>query len=849
MEPAKTHGAALPQQDLTRPVGGCHLGPRLSDLEQEGHEGANPHVGQRVADTGALHSPGVPVIMLGDQLSKNDRPAAFTHLDLFKLFEKEAYVRGPKVRPMDLPSVERQVIAINALYPKGAPNFINKNINSLNKRITAILCRCEQLYKASSRNRQRFLKKNKKWLSTNFNLGFSSDIHDQCLETHVQNKEALMSEESESTSSIEILTLPSTSKETISSLDAPSTSKHYEDLSNRSQRRLINSLEKELEDQPVEKLIKVMSKISLKKSGFELSQTSVRDFEFVIKECLKTPTQSTIIAKMIRSDQETKCQPYTADEALCLMIDRKLSVEDYITIQQGAKSRGSNIYPPYYRIQINKKLCYPDVEISISEREATVPLFDLLMHTFRRIIDSCDEKVSEYCRQKQLNTINCVFEGSWGFDGSTGQSNYKQIFNDDSYDEHCLFATTYIPLRVKAVDGFVLWENPSPQSFRYCRPIRIQYRSETKDLIQREKSRVEEEIKHLLPIFAENFSGNTVIGDPKLYLTIIDGKVLNVITNTNSQLRCACCGATCTEFNKLDLVSKKAINKEALLHGLSPLHAWIRIFEFLLHLGYKNDPGVQKWRVAKNSSEAVIVESRKKRIQAEIRQKMGLLVDVVRPNSGTTNDGNTARTALSDPNRKTFARILGIQEWLVEDLHTILVALSSGLEIDTGKFQLFCHNLATKYVQIYNWFYMSVTLHKILIHGAQIIESISLPIGMLSEQAGESRNKFWRYDREHHTRKLDRKSTILDLFHRALESSDPLLSTMTLGTRKKKIKQIPLPEKVISLLKPSTENVTFHDLMPLSPIDVDREMATDHEPLSLLSDEILTLSDDDMTNF
>ena len=84
---------------------------------------------------------------------------------------------------------------------------------------------------------------------------------------------------------------------------------------------------------------------------------------------------------------------------------------------------------------------------------------------------------------------------------------------------------------------------------------------------------------------------------------------------------------------------------------------------------------------------------------------------------------------------------------------------------------------------------MSVTIHKILIHGAKIIESISLPIGMLSEQAGESRNKFWRYDREHHTRKFHRKTTVLDLLHRALESSDPFISTMSIGSRHKKNKR------------------------------------------------------------
>jgi hypothetical protein len=85
-----------------------------------------------------------------------------------------------------------------------------------------------------------------------------------------------------------------------------------------------------------------------------------------------------------------------------------------------------------------------------------------------------------------------------------------------------------------------------------------------------------------------------------------------------------------------------------------------------------------------------------------MRDNMGLLVDIVLPKSGTSNDGNTARTALSESNRKTFANILGLEEWLLDDLHIILQALSCGLEIDSIKFQVFCNSLATKYVQKYS---------------------------------------------------------------------------------------------------------------------------------------------------
>ncbi|CAH0404889.1 unnamed protein product [Chilo suppressalis] len=150
-------------------------------------------------------------------------------------------------------------------------------------------------------------------------------------------------------------------------------------------------------------------------------------------------------------------------------------------------------------------------------------------------------------------------------------------------------------------------------------------------------------------------------------------------------------------------------------------------------------------------------EERKKNIQNEVRKQMGLLVDVVRPNSGTTNDGNTARMALSDKFRQKFSQILGIEQWLLDDLHTLCIVLSSNHAIDSNRFRDFCKNLAYKYVANYNWCPMIVTLHKVLIRGADIIKSATIPIGVLSKQDAEIRNKYWRNDREQHTRKMSRK--------------------------------------------------------------------------------------------
>lgn len=73
---------------------------------------------------------------------------------------------------------------------------------------------------------------------------------------------------------------------------------------------------------------------------------------------------------------------------------------------------------------------------------------------------------------------------------------------------------------------------------------------------------------------------------------------------------------------------------------------------------------------------------------------------------------------------------------------------------------------------------MSATVHKVLYHGEDVIKHHLLPIGDLSEEAQEKRNKDYRYYREHNTRKMSRSSTNEDLFNILLATSDPLISSI-----------------------------------------------------------------------
>lgn len=76
-------------------------------------------------------------------------------------------------------------------------------------------------------------------------------------------------------------------------------------------------------------------------------------------------------------------------------------------------------------------------------------------------------------------------------------------------------------------------------------------------------------------------------------------------------------------------------------------------------------------------------------------------------------------------------------------------------------------------------------------HGGHIIKYNIVPMGHLTEEALEAKNKDFRRFRQFHTRKSDRKASNHDLLNMLLLSSDPLLSNMSSVLKKNKLKMTP----------------------------------------------------------
>lgn len=97
-------------------------------------------------------------------------------------------------------------------------------------------------------------------------------------------------------------------------------------------------------------------------------------------------------------------------------------------------------------------------------------------------------------------------------------------------------------------------------------------------------------------------------------------------------------------------------------------------------------------------------------------------------------------------------------------MHVILIVVSSGHEIDVQKFRALTPNTARYFVKMYPCYNMPPTLHKYFIHGPEIISSALLPIGQLTEEAQEARNKDFKRYREHNARTYSREKTVENIF-------------------------------------------------------------------------------------
>lgn len=154
----------------------------------------------------------------------------------------------------------------------------------------------------------------------------------------------------------------------------------------------------------------------------------------------------------------------TANQALSLIVNAKLTTNQYKLIRKQARELNSPLYPPYYLVKNAKAACYPDPDdIVVKETYAEVKLQALLNHTVNRIACSQEEVINSQLSRQSFDSLTLI--SKWGCDGSSSQSTYKQKFSEEGeYSDEYLFSVSFVPLQLVSDHNVIIWQNPRPSS-------------------------------------------------------------------------------------------------------------------------------------------------------------------------------------------------------------------------------------------------------------------------------------------------------------------------------------------------------------------------------------------------
>lgn len=287
---------------------------------------------------------------------------------------------------------------------------------------------------------------------------------------------------------------------------------------------------------------------------------------------------------------------HSLESAFALFLENDVSKALWIRLVHDSAEKNAPIYPSYYNLSKVKAQCQPMEFRMESEMCVEVSFQAMLNLTAERIVTAVGTDWS-------INDLNdLVLICAYGFDSSSGFKNPQQRFNETENislkSELSLFASTFTLVGLTTSTKRKMWINPTPQSIRFCRPLRIAIEKETGVTIIAEKTRLDIEVEEL---HSHQFllpNNKSVTVDFKAYFTMIDGKVLNHVLDNSATTRCPVCYLSMDNFNK-NCDWTMIVPSSNLQHGISNLHCEIKTLEQLIKLSCRNQLPLPTWTVRK----------------------------------------------------------------------------------------------------------------------------------------------------------------------------------------------------------------------------------------------------------
>jgi hypothetical protein len=160
----------------------------------------------------------------------------------------------------------------------------------------------------------------------------------------------------------------------------------------------------------------------------------------------------------------------------------------------------------------------------------------------------------------------------YGMDGCGSFSPFNQKDSKGKIQDLSSIVTSQmVPLQATAKvcgEKVIVYQNKAPNNASSCRPIRISYEKETKTTIRTESSRMQSEVMNLQTVILSEEPLIEV--EYKGLFSMLDGKVLNELTQNPSSGNCPICHSTSKQMSNPS--GKFQPVEGSLAYGVSPLH-------------------------------------------------------------------------------------------------------------------------------------------------------------------------------------------------------------------------------------------------------------------------------------
>ena len=396
---------------------------------------------------------------------------------------------------------------------------------------------------------------------------------------------------------------------------------------------------------------------------------------------------------------------------------------------------------------------------------------DAVCVTTRRLFESDPQYFSEF--------QDVVIDIKIGIDGARSNTHYSHFFADEKISDHNFLIASFVLLGIKSGQT-TIYLNPKPCSDLFTRPIYFSYETENVDNINNAINKFKLSLSNPANFsLFHNGEQHEINFFVNFSITMIDGKVSNFLVGNKATLRCPVCFLTSNGYADITPTSFDHSDpkiQERLKLCINPLHSSFKLFDFLLKMS--RSKALHNFSIQNSDSTKKDRDEFMKTFINQYERQFWRMtkaqVDFIKPGYGKSTTGPNVNRAMKSP--QICAEILDLDEKFVTEVSKLSNYLNSLEPVNESDWQgsacyvfnFYCENFS-------NFANLSPSVHKILCHGLEMIKILEKAPGVYSEQSQEKINKKFRDLRDCHSRKIEFKSMLEDIFTFFYVNTDPLI--------------------------------------------------------------------------